>query len=113
MNLPLSDLNIRKALRAVFYQMLHTDMAYWGDEKISSQDQALLERYLWPWAKSLALQHDSYHCDQFAKSHAWPSRRPEEEANNFVGAPIALNSTLSTVCPLKCRPREHTDWKYC
>ena len=71
---------------------------------VGSKDQALLGHYVWPWAKSLALQHDSYHCDLFAKSHPWPSRRREEEANNFVGAPVALNSTLDEPCPKKCRP---------
>eukprot|EP00093_Oithona_nana_P009625 09625.XXX_377775_379280_1 [CDS] Oithona nana genome sequencing. len=109
----LSSPQMRKALQAVFYQMLHADSAYWRGQIISSRDQALLERYLWPWAKDITLQHDSYHCDLFAKSHPWPTRRQEWETNNYVGAPFALNTTLSTTCPVKCRPRTHPEWNLC
>ena len=109
----LSSPQMRKALQAVFYQMLHADSAYWRGQIISSRDQALLERYLWPWAKDITLQHDSYHCDLFAKSHPWPTRRQESETNNYVGAPFALNTTLSTACPVKCRPRAHPEWNLC
>ena len=69
-------------------------------------------RYFWPWAKTMMLQHDSFHCDLFAKSRAWPSQRPEG-LNNFVGVPVSLNSTLTDECPLRCRPREHPEWKQC
>ena len=109
----LSSPQMRKALQAVFYQMLHADSAYWRGQIISSRDQALLERYLWPWAKDITLQHDSYHCDLFAKSHPWPTRRQESGTNNYVGAPFALNTTLSTTCPVKCRPRTHPEWNLC
>ena len=109
----LSSLSTRKALRAMFYQMLHADSAYWRGGIISSRDQALLERYLYPWAKDIALQHDSYHCALFAKSHAWPTGRQVNQPNNYVGSPVALNSTLSTPCPLKCRPRAHPEWNLC
>lgn len=106
--------DVRSAFRAVFLALLRRKSTYYDDQiAVGSQDQALLERYVWPWAKSLALQHDSYHCDLFAKSHPWPSRRPEEEANNFVGSPVALNSTLDEPCPKKCRPREHPEWRFC
>ena len=112
----LNQNNLRPALRSVFLAMLRSASSYWEADdlnNIGSEDQALLERYLWPWAKALTLQHDSYHCDLFTKSHPWPSQRQEEEPNNFVGAPVALNSILRDPCPKKCRPREHQEWILC
>ena len=104
--------DVRIALRQVFLAMLKRPTTYQKLTSVGSDDQALLERYIWPLFGPLALQHDSYTCTQFAKSHPWPSRR-EVTPNNFVGAPVALNSTLKDPCPAKCRPREHKDWTFC
>ena len=90
----------------------HNFLFYFVTTSLLETDQVLLMRYFWPWAKTMMLQHDSFHCDLFAKSRAWPSQRPEG-LNNFVGVPVSLNSTLTDECPLRCRPREHPEWKQC
>ena len=90
----------------------HHFLRHFVTTSLLETDQVLLMRYFWPWAKTMMLQHDSFHCDLFAKSRAWPSQRPEG-LNNFVGVPVSLNSTLTDECPLRCRPREHPEWKQC
>lgn len=103
---------LRAALRALFLVILTRPYTYQVQE-VSSADQALLEKYLWPLLAPLALQHDSYQCQRFAKSHAWPSQRAENEPNNYVGAPVALNGLLNQSCPIKCRPKQHPEWTLC
>lgn len=104
---------VREALRAIFLDIFRKSSTYYSyDEPVGSQDQSILETYIWPVFRSLALVHDSYHCQRFGKSRPWPSQRLKG-ANNYVGAPVALNSTLNETCPEKCRPREHGEWRYC
>ena len=89
-------------------------------QQTNSNDQYLLEFFVWPWASGRSLQHDSYQCENFARTTAWPSRREDTDGNgkdgavnNYVGAPFALGGRLDEVCPLQCRPREHKEWAKC
>ena len=75
-------------------------------------DQYLLERLVWPWAQDYSLQHDSFHCETYAKTSAFPTKR-RPGPNNFVGAPFALRTSLVKDCPEKCRPKGHKDWSQC
>ena len=69
-------------------------------------------RYLWPWGKWNAISHDSYTCQKFPRTQAFPTQRKMEK-NNFVASVIADNDMLKKTCPLKCRPKNHPDWEYC
>ena len=69
-------------------------------------------RYIWPWGKWSALSHDSYTCQKFPRTQAFPTQRILEK-NNFVAAVISANDVLLEECPEKCRPKNHPDWKYC
>lgn len=107
---------VREAFRAIFLDIFKKSSTYLTtneDHEVGSQDQSLLETYIWPVFRALTLQHDSYHCQRFGKSRPWPTRRLESSPNNYVGAPVALNSTLEEPCPEKCRPREHGEWRFC
>ena len=106
------DNNLRPILRRIFLAILRHTSAYW-EYWDPQTDQMILRRFFWPWAKTIMLQHDSFHCDLFAKSRSWPSQRPEGQLDNFVGSPVSLNATLTDECPLRCRPREHPEWKQC
>ena len=69
-------------------------------------------RYLWPWGKWSALSHDAYTCLQFPRTSPWPTQR-KMTTNNFVASVVSANDVLKEECPMKCRPKEHQDWKYC
>ena len=104
--------------------------SYFG---FSSTDQALLETYIWPWAKFTVLQHDAFSCQKYSKSRSWPTKRIDNKTllqkfgnsdisiregnfkTNFVGSRFALNETLEAdvVCPKRCRPPNHQDWIHC
>ena len=45
------------------------DPLCWAGRDRKGPDQDLLTRHVWPWTKDSALQHDSYTCDRFARSH--------------------------------------------
>ena len=51
---------------------------------VTSNDQAILGKYIWPWAKDLVLQHDSYTCQMFAKTRPWPTMRSMVNDTNQV-----------------------------
>lgn len=68
--------------------------------------------YVWPWAKSIAISHDSYTCKSYPYTQAWPVQRINEP-NNFVASVVQENHTLWQPCPKACRPKNHLDWKYC
>ena len=71
-------------------------------------------RFVWPWAKHSSLCHDSYHCHRFARTRAFPTRRREMRANNFVASVYDRRPVLDAVCPEKCRPKGHKkEWTKC
>ena len=68
------------------------------------------------------MAHDSYFCNKYPAIRTYPylSQR-RSGAGNFVGA-IMTNTNSSTgfipfgkyfECPRECRPKRHTDWKWC
>ena len=75
-------------------------------------DQFFLKKYVWPWAKYDAMQHDSYFCKKYSRTRPFPIRR-KNETNNFMAAVVAQNQYIWKKCPEKCRPKEHQDWEYC
>lgn len=94
----------RKVLKALLQDELSAITSQQGD-------QILLERYVWPWAEEKALQHDSFHCETYSRTTAWPTKR--NSAGNYVGAPFAAAAPITERCPEKCRPRNHKDWIHC
>ena len=87
-------------------------MAYVKREKGGGWDQIALTRYIWPWGKKIALSHDSYTCHKFSKTSPFPTKR-KEGVGNYVGSVVALNASIGSECPEKCRPKNHPDWKLC
>jgi len=75
-------------------------------------DQVALQRYVWPWAKRTTFAHDSYTCKRFSYTHPFPTRRLEG-VGNYVGSVVSMGAEVSSPCPLKCRPANHTDWLTC
>ena len=71
-------------------------------------------RFVYPWAKYNALEHDSYSCGNFTNSHPFPTQRLMVP-NNFVGGVYKFTQkfALKLVCPMECRPWNHQDWVYC
>lgn len=88
------------------------DPLFWAPRDAYGPDQGFLKRYIWPWGKWSALSHDSYTCQKFPRTQAFPTQRILEK-NNFVAAVISANDVLLEECPEKCRPKNHPDWKYC
>lgn len=88
------------------------DPIFWAPRGAYGPDQGFLKRYLWPWGKWSALSHDAYTCLQFPRTSPWPTQR-KMTTNNFVASVISANDILKIECPMKCRPKEHQDWKYC
>ena len=71
-------------------------------------------RYVWPWAKIDAIQHDSYNCQKYLNSEPFPIQR-NIGPNNFIGSANKSNSQWNNKypCPIPCRPTKHQDWIYC
>lgn len=106
----------RPAFKEAFRKMFKDGISYVSRQTGGGYDQVALTRYVWPWAKKVALCHDSYTCHKFSKTVAFPTRR-EEGVGNFIGSVISYNSSISLdeggICPEKCRPKTHPDWIYC
>ena len=70
-----------------------------------------------PWAKHLALSHDSYHCKNYTNTTPLPTQRIVDGHCNFVGCCEDYNNfitfTEDNECPNECRPVDHKDWKFC
>ena len=77
-----------------------------------------MPRYVWPWAQNMSVTHDSYSCERFSNTRPFPTQR-KMEPSNFAGAiprEYVIRSdynTISTPCPIACRPPEHPEWEYC
>ena len=81
--------------------------------------QLYILNYFRPWAKDVALVHDSYLCKKYNSTpiQPFPTRR-KKGLGNFVGSiPELKSSTIifsdKNQCPVECRPKNHKDWKYC
>jgi len=88
------------------------DPIFWAPRGAYGPDQGFLKRYLWPWGKWSALSHDAYTCLQFPRTSPFPTQR-KLSTNNFVASVVSSNDILQKECPVKCRPKNHKDWKYC
>ena len=106
---------VRQKMDQSFEKMFDSNIFY-KDPTIRGSDQELLKKYIWPWAKDLAMVHDSYHCNKYRNTVPFPTQRLDEDCN-FVGCIPELKSritfTKKNECPMKCRPKNHLDWKYC
>ena len=106
---------VRQKMDQSFEKMFDSNIFY-EDPTIRGSDQELLKKYIWPWAKDLAMVHDSYHCNKYRNTVPFPTQRLDEDCN-FVGCIPELKSritfTKKNECPMKCRPKNHLDWKYC
>jgi hypothetical protein len=82
-------------------------------------DQTFLTDHVWPYAKSDALVHDSFHCTKGfgQKPVPFPTQRPSvNETNCFVGCirPCCTRGKRPfNECPKECRPKGHPEWIYC
>jgi len=88
------------------------DGLMWKARNLTGPDQGFLRKYIWPWAKFDAMQHDSYFCKKYSGTRAFPVKR-KNETNNFVAAVVAEKQYIWKKCPEKCRPRDHLEWEYC
>ena len=81
-------------------------------KNLKGKDQDFLRDYVYKAIVSNSFVHDSYLCKSFSFANPWPSKR---EGNCFVGSPYICqrNSSNFYKCPLKCRPKIHTDWDFC
>ena len=103
--------NVRhKWVRA--WDKILADKLAWAARGAKGPDQTVLQRHVWPWARFVAMQHDSYTCHTYPHTIGWPTRR-RNEPNNFVASVFSDNATLWTKCPKKCRRKGHMDWNYC
>ena len=110
--------NERKSFSQAFKKLFKDGLAYIPREKGGGYDQIALVRYVWPWAKKVALSHDAYTCHKFSNTSPFPTRRLEGTVGNFVGSVVSLNHSIGSqedlwACPKKCRPRDHPDWTFC
>ena len=103
--------NVRHKWARAWDKILADKLA-WAPRAEKGPDQTVLQRHVWPWAKFVAMQHDSYTCHLYPHTIGWPTRR-RNEPNNFVASVTSDNATLWTKCPKKCRRKGHMDWEYC
>ena len=106
----LTESNIRHKWRKSWGRMLE-DPLCWAGRQAKGPDQELLSRYVWPWARHMALEHDSYTCHMYPGSVGFPTQR-KEGPNNFVAAVVSEGGgSLWKMCPRKCRRRQ--EWEHC
>ncbi len=114
----MDDPDTRKQWRLAFGQLIHDAAAYAPRTK-SGPDQTVLAKYVYPWARKVALSHDSYFCAKYTDMEVrpFPSRRPRGKCN-FVGAPCveAIMDKIDVdnpkrACPRQCRKKP--DWTFC
>ena len=105
--------NTRPKFKASFEAMMKDTFDFLGRRNAPQHDQSTLKQYIWPWAKKLAMVHDSFLCKKYKEPHSpFPSKRLVG-LSNFVGSPISENMTIKVKCPKECRPKNHLDWLYC
>ena len=68
-----------------------------------------------PWAKDLALSHDSYHCKNYTNTTPLPTQRIVDGHCNYIGCCEVCEdyNNITYECPNECRPVDHKDWKFC
>jgi len=107
----ITNMNMRLKWKSTWEQMLKDEKTY-SPRGSKKHDQDLLKAYVWPWAREVSVQHDSYTCSQFPGSVGFPTAR-SKKPNNFVGAVEAEGHQLWQQCPKRCRRQHHMDWSHC
>ncbi len=72
----------------------------------------MISRYVWSWARSISMAHDSFWCQHVNGTQPFPTER-KLETNNFVASVFKDFAILDEKCPEACRPKDHKDWLYC
>ena len=103
----LTDQSIRDKWSESWAKMLGVPLYGKGQEEFGP-DQKLLASHVWPWAKDVATQHDSYTCHLFPNTVGFPTQR-KNTTNNFVGA--TNGGRVWKICPKECRRRP--EWEHC
>ena len=78
-------------------------------ESLKSDDQTLLNKFVWPIVKADTMQHDSYSCKKYPGARPFPNKRANY---HFVGC-IRPCGNWAKQCPIECRPPNHKYWRYC
>ena len=72
--------------------------------------------YFRPWARKIAMVHDSYLCQKYKDTsliRPYPTQRESSDCN-FIGCiPELKPSRIDTECPKECRPANHQNWTTC
>ena len=72
--------------------------------------------YFRPWARKIAMVHDSYLCQKYKDTsliRPFPTQRESSDCN-FVGCiPELKPSRIDRECPKECRPANHQNWTTC
>ncbi|KAI9563629.1 hypothetical protein GHT06_011093 [Daphnia sinensis] len=81
-------------------------------QHVYDYDQKLLDRLVWPIAKTNLVAHDSYCCESIGFSKPFPTKR---QGGLFIGYRAVPSEELRGPCPEKCRPQNVTssDWNHC
>jgi hypothetical protein len=116
----LQNTDVRKiSRRDDFNKMIRGHSSLWD----KGYDQSALTLVVAPHAENDTLAHDSYLCQSTFISGSiivpFPTQRlsgpnftkPKSEVPNFVGN--TGNYAIDKVCPVACRPKNHSDWKLC
>ena len=75
-------------------------------------DQQILAATVWRLLRSQSLQHDAFHCGVYRDAKAFPTERRFED-QRFVGCVRDCRGPMVDICPIRCRPKNHTNWIYC
>ena len=103
----LVKVGIRKRWKCSWQRILNDSLTY-SARTIKGPDQIILTRYVWPWARNMSLQHDSYTCHHYPGSVGFPTQRRDEDYN-FIAA--VGNMRIWVECPQLCRRHKH--WAHC
>ena len=115
----LTNTQIRSNWREAWKKGIKDDIL-WAPRQSWGPDQKFLDKYVWPWAKANCISHDSFYCEFYPNTRAFPTQRLYESMN-FLSSRITSNGThwwpgdrlLWRECPEKCRPPHHPNWKHC
>ena len=103
----LSKEGIRKDWEYSWLRILNDSLTYSARTR-KGPDQIILTRYIWPWARNMSLQHDSYTCQYYPGSIGFPTQRRDQDYN-FIAA--VGNMRIWVECPEMCR--RNKNWTHC
>ena len=80
-------------------------------------DQTLLQQKIYKLARLDSMEHDSYCCKVMKGQHVRPFQVKRDQNGTWCGGGLNYlyqnKVILETPCPVKCRPKNHTDWVNC